>query len=129
MGRNNADFRSWKESDFPSVVTRMSMEKLGEAFTEYGVAAKEVQGSDLATQDSFGTAFSQQDLLADVAANGVKEPIEVQYAAEEAPGYRFAITNGHHRYIAAREAGHTHVPVKITAGSIGGKLPESHELG
>lgn len=130
MTRNNADFeagRSWTEADFPTVKTVMSLKALGEAGTEYGTEAKNLTEEDLLQKDSYGKSFNQSKLTADIAKNGVKEPIEVQYDHEEDPGLRFSILNGHHRYIAARNAGLTHVPVHIT-GSLRGKLPESHEL-
>lgn len=131
MTRNNADFqdgRKWKDSDFPSIATTMSMKALGEASTEYGCSAKELQEEDLATKDSYGKPFRQSRLNASVAKNGIKEPIEVTYFHDEEPGFRFMLDNGHHRYIAARNAGLTHVPVVISSGILHGKLPESHEL-
>lgn len=130
MGRNNGEFqegRSWTEADFPTVNTVMSVKALGEAGTEYGTEAKNLTEEDLLQKDSYGKPFNQNKLTADIAKNGVKEPIEVQYDHQEEPGLRFAILNGHHRYIAARNAGLTHVPVRIT-GSLRGKLPKPHEL-
>jgi hypothetical protein len=118
----------------------MSVKALGEAGTEYGIEAKHLSENDLEAHDSYGKPFNQRALTADIAKNGVKEPIQVQYDGDEEPGLRFSILNGHHRYVAARTAGHTHVPVEITAGnkverdSSGklvvspGTLPKPHEL-
>jgi hypothetical protein len=126
--------------EFPSVITVMSLASLGSASTEYGCAAKELTEEDLSDYDSYGEGFNQEELTEDIRANGVTEPIEVVYDAEEEPWNRFSIVNGHHRYIAARNAGLTKVPVKITAGSllrgdsvngfyaVTGRLPELDEI-
>ncbi len=126
--------------EFPNVTTTMSLEKLGSAATEYGCEARELAEADLYTEDSYGASFAQEDLTEDIKANGIQEPIEIGYNAEEEPWLRFSILNGHHRYIAARNAGLMSVPVVITADSllrtnaegelyaVTGRLPSDEEL-
>jgi hypothetical protein len=136
MGRNNDDFHNARAE--PAVMnTTMSLSALGEAWTEYGVAAKRLQENDLETHDYEGKAYNQEKLTANIAKHGIKQPIEVGFDENEAPEDRFHIIDGHHRYVAARAAGLTHVPVKINSetphpvtGKYGpGRLPEPHELG
>jgi hypothetical protein len=126
--------------EFPTLTTTMSLQKLGTAATEYGCAARELAEADLYTEDSFGNTFGQEDLTQDIIENGVQEPIEIGYNSEEESWNRFSILNGHHRYIAARNAGLMSVPVVITADSllrtdadgklyaVTGRLPSYEEL-
>jgi hypothetical protein len=54
--------------------------------------------------EGVGTGASQ----ADVAENGIREPLEVGVGQGSDPGVLY---DGHHRYAAAVAAGHSHVPV------------------
>lgn len=62
-------------------------------------------------------------LDADVAANGVRIPLDVGIAHSDK--HESVLYNGHHRYAAAVKAGHTHVPVTTeTSWSSKNKQPE-----
>lgn len=51
--------------------------------------------------------YRRPELIEDVKRNGVTKPIFVMRDAKN----NLALGDGHHRYIAAREAGLTHIPV------------------
>ena len=55
--------------------------------------------------------YSMADMTADVAANGVHSPIQLgrKYYDPE----HVAVTEGHHRYVAARDAGLRDLPVEL----------------
>lgn len=50
--------------------------------------------------------YRRKDLIDDVRKNGVTKPVLIT----RDPKNNFALGDGHHRYIAAREAGITHIP-------------------
>jgi hypothetical protein len=57
--------------------------------------------------------YKMSDLTRDVAENGVKEPIEISKSYYSGT----KVVEGHHRYVAARDAGLTKVPVFYTGSA------------
>jgi hypothetical protein len=55
------------------------------------------------------------ELKADIAANGVKEEVTVDYDPDT--GYAY-VSEGCHRVLIAEELGHAHVPAKVITGPI-----------
>jgi ParB-like chromosome segregation protein Spo0J len=57
-------------------------------------------------------AYDWDGLHSSISKNGITEPLEVHVDGE---GNK-TMLNGHHRYIAAKNLGLTHVPVRFTHG-------------
>lgn len=107
----------------------MPTEELGHAESQYGpyghrISAAEAykdpqlrysNDEDWATQYHGVSAEEHQRALSEsVAEDGVKEPVVLGRNSwtGEPKSSGFTIYDGHHRYFAARDAGHTQVPVE-----------------
>jgi hypothetical protein len=114
---------------YPVMTTHMSVGALGNALTAFGSRANGLTEKVLNTR-GFSKDTNQAELNADVAKNGVNQPLEVEYDHTAPEGKRFLLTEGNRRFLAAKAAGLSHVPVQITGNHIteGGRLPRAEEL-
>lgn len=105
-------------------VHMMPMSVVGEAYSEYGdMQAKDLTHEDLRSHDNYGENYNFKGLLDSVSKHGVKEPIQVSYDDEE---HEYHLLNGHHRFVAAKLSGQTHIPVELHPMYHGGSLPKEY---
>ena len=102
MGANNADFR-----------TRMvPMSELNDVYAEDLHPLRTMVGKDLDDRwhERSDKPYPWKELHESIQKEGIKEPLHIHIDAEGGK----ELVEGHHRYIAAKTLGLTHVPVRFT---------------
>jgi hypothetical protein len=100
MTRNNADFH-----------TRMvPMEETADWLAEDMHPLTSMTRDDLNALGKRNGEYNWSELHDSIAKDGITEPLDVHVDEEGTK----TLMNGHHRYMVARDLGHSHVPVRFT---------------